>query len=278
MEPSSLDRINRRTYASRGARRQYGGASGWLDAGERAALAHIADCVRGGSILDIGVGGGRTAPLLSQIASRYIGIDYTADLLELARRRFPGLDLREMDARTLEFPDASFDAVAFTFNGIDSVDLGGRLRIFHEVFRVLRPGGSFVFSSLNRDGPSFGESVWAGDIGWRGLLGAARHVRRAILGGWRRIRLHPIARTGRDMAVAPLAVHDFGVVAMFTSLHGQLKQLETSGFVVDAIFDDANGRQIDPASPEYRPHWYYYVARKPAAETTASLSEKIAAQ
>ena len=66
------------------------------------------------------------------------------DLLEdeIARWRTvdPGLDLRVEDARALDFPDGSFDAVACV-SVIEHVAGAGDARAMEEMWRVLRPGG-----------------------------------------------------------------------------------------------------------------------------------------
>src|ERR1700722_3619282 len=68
-----FDRINRRTYRRRGVLRQFETASGWIESGERVAIGLVAELVRGAAILDIGVGGGRTAPLMADISANYRG-------------------------------------------------------------------------------------------------------------------------------------------------------------------------------------------------------------
>lgn len=52
------------------------GSTGYLDAGERAALLRVADDVRGQAVLDIGVGVGRTTTLLRLLTDRYEAADY----------------------------------------------------------------------------------------------------------------------------------------------------------------------------------------------------------
>src|SRR5690348_5879799 len=84
-----FDRINQRTYSRPGVLRQFESATGWLEPGERIAIERVADAVRGGAILDIGIGGGRTAPLLGEISKNYRGIDYSPAMVQVARRRFP---------------------------------------------------------------------------------------------------------------------------------------------------------------------------------------------
>ena len=100
---------------------------GLLDA-ERRILALLGDWVYGKEILDIGVGGGRTAPQLHALASRYVGIDYAAAMVDRCRGLFPTLDFRCCDARDMkEFDSDSFDVAWFSFNGIDYVSPEGRV-------------------------------------------------------------------------------------------------------------------------------------------------------
>ncbi len=270
-----LDEVNRRAYASSGALRQYGKAAGWLDAGEQAAIDRATRWLEGGRILDIGVGGGRTAPLLSSLSECYVGIDYTPHLIAVARRRFPDRDLREMDARRLDFPDASFRLIVFSYNGIDSMDEAGREQVLREAWRVLEPGGALVFSSLNRDGPAFGEPPWTPERHWRGVGGLLRRGRRTAFGLWR-VRCHrTLIRDHGTHALGPLAIHDFAVVAMFMSPTAQVRQLQSLGFSVEAVLDDVAGAEVDPTTRITRSPWLYYVARKPEAAARPAANDSV---
>ncbi len=103
------------------------------------------------AVLDLGVGGGRTTPYLSRTASRYVGVDYSEAMLHVCKKKFPDLDFVLADASDLSaFEDASFDAIVFSFNGLDYVVPDeNRLRCLRECWRVLRTDGVFVFSSHN---------------------------------------------------------------------------------------------------------------------------------
>lgn len=100
----------------------------------------------GGSVLEVGVGTGLALPLYGPTVS-VTGVDYSAEMLEKARAKVEaeGLDrvtaLRRMDARALEFPDASFDHVA-AMHVISVVPEPEK--VMSEIARVLRPGGSVV--------------------------------------------------------------------------------------------------------------------------------------
>jgi SAM-dependent methyltransferase len=262
----AFDRINQRTYGRRGVLRQFETASGWLEPGERVAIEHAVDAVRGGAILDIGVGGGRTAPLMAELSANYRGIDYTPSMVEVARRRFPNLCFHEMDARRLTFADDSFDLVTFSYNGIDSVDLAGRLDVLRQVHRVLLPGGYFVFSALNRQGSAHGEH-WPDfrvfrDAGFSPVR-LPRAVARFAQGGINWLRYRLMVRADADVAIGNVSAHNFGLVTLFTSVGAQLRQLRASGFVVEAIIEQ-DGRRIaaDGSEPTKAP-WCHFVARKP---------------
>ncbi len=102
-------------------------------------------------VLDLGVGGGRTTPYLSRLATRYVGVDYAAEMVRVCREKFPHLDFVEVDAADMAIlPDNSFDIVFFSFNGLDVLSPDEKRRnCLSECHRLLRPGGTFIFSSHN---------------------------------------------------------------------------------------------------------------------------------
>jgi ubiquinone/menaquinone biosynthesis C-methylase UbiE len=108
-------------------------------------------------MLDIGVGGGRTTQHFSAIASDYIGIDYSAEMISACQARFKdsthNVLFEVCDARDLsQFADNSFDFILFSFNGIDYTSHEDRLTILKEISRVGKSGGYFAFSSHNLQG------------------------------------------------------------------------------------------------------------------------------
>ena len=117
-------------------------------AGRRAAVRHIN---RSGAreVLEVGVGTGLALPNYDTGLS-VTGIDFSPEMLAKAREKVAeqGLTqvtaLRQMDARTLDFADASFDAVAAMH--IISV-VPEPERVMAEIARVLRPGGLLVITN-----------------------------------------------------------------------------------------------------------------------------------
>src|SRR5947207_15991963 len=73
------------------------------------------------SILDLGCGAGRTTYALVRAGWKTIALDLSESLLRVAHRRFPDLPLVLADAATLTFPSRVFDAVLFSFNGLDYI-------------------------------------------------------------------------------------------------------------------------------------------------------------
>lgn len=106
---------------------------------------------RGMVILDLGVGGGRTTPYLSDLACCYVGVDYAEEMIRVCRSKYPGLQFEVADAADLSrFADDFFDAIVFSFNGIDYLAPDQkRQQCLQQCHRVLKQGGVFIFSSHN---------------------------------------------------------------------------------------------------------------------------------
>lgn len=99
-----------------------------------------------GRILEVGVGTGISLPLYKR-SHRLVGVDLSPDMLARAERRVArhGLShveaIHEMDAASLSFDDASFDAAVamYVMTVVPDPD-----RVLAEIVRVVRPGGHVV--------------------------------------------------------------------------------------------------------------------------------------
>jgi demethylmenaquinone methyltransferase/2-methoxy-6-polyprenyl-1,4-benzoquinol methylase len=80
-------------------------------------------------------------------AGAVVGVDFSARMLERARRKAPAIDWRHGDLLDLPFPDASFDAttVGFGIRNVSELDRG-----LHELRRILRPGGRLAVLEITR--------------------------------------------------------------------------------------------------------------------------------
>ena len=140
--PQLMDEINRATWAKKANVHTFARAEGWTDPGERAAIERVVSDVRGQPILDLGVGGGRTVPLLRSLSANYTAIDYTPQLVLACQEKYPTARVLLGDARDLSaFGSDTFKLVVFSFNGIDAVNPDDRGKVLRETFRVLQKGG-----------------------------------------------------------------------------------------------------------------------------------------
>jgi glycosyltransferase involved in cell wall biosynthesis len=90
-----------------------------------------------GKIIDIGCGEGFNAYCLSK-RNEVVGIDISSENITFARRKFPGVDFRVMNAEHLDFEDDIFDLAYCldVFEHLDNLD-----RVISEIHRVLKSGG-----------------------------------------------------------------------------------------------------------------------------------------
>lgn len=98
----------------------------------------------GTAVLELGPGTGALAVRLLRTGCQYAGVEPSAPMLAVARRRLRTagrpLGLVRGRAQALPFKDGTFDSVLTTFPTEYAVDPA----TWREVFRVLRPGGRWV--------------------------------------------------------------------------------------------------------------------------------------
>ncbi len=106
--------------------------------------------VAGLDVLDVASGEGYGSALLAQVARSVVGVEYSGPTVRAAVGNFPRANLRfvQADARALPFADACVDAVV-SFETIEHFDRQDAF--LREVRRVLRPDGSFIVSTPDRD-------------------------------------------------------------------------------------------------------------------------------
>lgn len=100
----------------------------------------VGETVRG-RLLDIGFGTGLSLPHYPP-AVGVIGIDASLGMLQFAHRQDGTLQLVQMDAEHLAFPDQTFDSVAFN---LCLCTIPDPERAIGEALRVARPGAPMVF-------------------------------------------------------------------------------------------------------------------------------------
>lgn len=100
----------------------------------------------GGKVLEVGVGTGLALPFYDPSLD-VTGIDFSEDMLTRARTKVADenlghvRELRQMDARNLDFPDASFDTIV-AMHLISVVP--DPEQVMAEMARVCKPGGQIL--------------------------------------------------------------------------------------------------------------------------------------
>lgn len=274
-----MDRVNRSAWRDPDTVVWFRGLEGWSDRGERAAFEWVAREARGGRILDIGVGAGRTVPALTALSSDYVGIDYTPELVAVCHEKHPGVDVRVGDARDLSaFADGSFRLVVFSFNGIDAVSHKDRAHVFAEVRRVLAPGGLFFFSTHNRRGPLHHERFRLGVYMTRNPFKLARRVMTALRAVprtlYNRVKLGRLGYEADGYSVQNASAHSHGILIHYVTLEEQRIELEDAGFEPNpVVFSNVDGRRVDETTDVSGVEWFHLIARarsKPVIEDDVS--------
>ena len=111
--------------------------SAGTDGGWRRRAARETGLQAGGSALDVACGSGKLTADLAKLSQggRVVGLDFSPQMLEVARRTHPKIEFIEGDALNLPFDDGSFDAATIAF-GLRN--LADPVRGLREMTRVAR--------------------------------------------------------------------------------------------------------------------------------------------
>ncbi len=137
-------------------------------------LISMAGMPPGVAVLDVGTGyGGTLFRALDRIgeSGRIVGIDVETECVdwtkkEVAKRGISNAEILLMNARSMSFPDASFDIAIAGLVGLDEdydFDVGRTIDdapMIREIFRVLTPGGRLYVSGW----------LWQEHLEWMGEL------------------------------------------------------------------------------------------------------------
>jgi ubiquinone/menaquinone biosynthesis C-methylase UbiE len=210
---------------------------------------------QGMHVVDLGVGGGRTTPFLSQRADRYLGIDYSQAMVTVCEKKFPSLTFTCADATNLGFlPEASFDLAIFSANGIDYIPTDvGRRHCMSELHRITKSDGMVIFSSHNAKQLFVWPALRGAGLlrgGWRLLRSIYKSVPLAI----RTIRSGGLSR-GTGYVVDP---GHWGSLTHVSTPESIASDAQLAGFEIAEVI----GGHFPASTPSYLTNWYYYVLRK----------------
>jgi ubiquinone/menaquinone biosynthesis C-methylase UbiE len=98
-------------------------------------------------LLDVATGSGALAAEAARRGAQVVGVDLSSGMLEVARRKHPGIDFRVGEVERLPLPDGALDAVVCAF-GIGHFPYPEAA--VAECLRTLKPGGRIALSWWDR--------------------------------------------------------------------------------------------------------------------------------
>jgi ubiquinone/menaquinone biosynthesis C-methylase UbiE len=255
-EQSLADSVNQKTYAKAKVLDYYDGLDELFPA-EKVLFEKLSAKIENSKILDIGVGGGRTTKYLLPLSSDYTGVDYVPQFVERVKRKYEGGNFLCADARSLkEFADEVFDFVLFSYNGIDTVSHEDRWKILKEIYRVLKKGGMFMFSSHNRDYRHFKKPYWLIEPQFNAAF--IKNVVSYVFFLPRHLRMKKHEVFNEKYAIINDSDHRFSLLLYYISISKQFEQLEKIGFFGFEAYND-KGEQVTTDTESF---WIYYLAYK----------------
>lgn len=96
------------------------------------------------SILDVGCGPGYVSAAAVERGANAVGLDFSAEMIAIAKEKFSQIEFRQGDAQNLPFGEKIFDCVLANFALLHLADPE---RAISEAERVLKPGGRFAFTT-----------------------------------------------------------------------------------------------------------------------------------
>ncbi len=115
-------------------------------------------------VCDVGCGPcAHVTSLLAGFGLNVVGIDLSPVCIELAREEKPSLDLRVMDARELEFEDASLDGLV-AYYLLHYLPQRSWQQVLRGFARVLRPGGRLLIVMKKGKGEGWIRDPLGGEI------------------------------------------------------------------------------------------------------------------
>lgn len=132
-------------------------------------LREAADRLEGTRVLDLGCGGGLLAEPMAQAGARVAGVDISGSALRAAsahaRQSRLEIDYLLSPAERLPLRDEAFDTVV-AFDVLEHME--NLPAAIGEIARVLRPGGRFIYDTMNRTLLCRLMVIWIGERLWKG--------------------------------------------------------------------------------------------------------------
>lgn len=196
----------------------------------------LSEWLPGKSVLDVGVGAGRTTEQFGAKAGRYLGVDYSAGMITTCKRRFSQsqsrFEFRTADAREIRDIGGEWDLIFFSFNGVDHLEVDDRITFFRDVRTMLSPAGRFWFSSHNiRNLPDVYKLTF--------VKGSTPRQRADTVVFWVLVRLaNPRRRKVATQTHTMIndGAYGFGLRGYYGAVEETVEQLRNAGFATITVF------------------------------------------
>jgi demethylmenaquinone methyltransferase/2-methoxy-6-polyprenyl-1,4-benzoquinol methylase len=172
------------------------------------------------TVLDVACGTGAVArELIRRNGCRVVGVDQSAEMLAVARRRVgPEIEFRAARAEDLPFEDGTFDGLTFTYLLRYVDDPAATMR---ELARVVRPGGSIAMLEFSTPGNTLARMSWeayvrvglpvAGRIISPGWAEVGRFLGPSIREFWRSWPLERLLASWREAGIEDVRARTLGL-------------------------------------------------------------------
>lgn len=172
--------------------------------------------MKGQRVLDVGCGGGMLSESMAKAGAWVVGVDVSENALDVgrkhARQSALAINYLQAPAERLPFKCSSFHTVV-AFDVLEHVsDLPMTLA---EISRVLRPGGRFIYNTMNRTILCRVVVIWIGERCWKGGPPRGTH-------NWHKfIRPRELVELMARNGIANVETRGFAPVV--ADLHGRLQ-------------------------------------------------------
>lgn len=208
---------------------------------EKPAMYALVPDLHGKVALSLGCGSGEDSRYLKrQGVERSIGVDISKGMIEIAQQTPDGCEFMQMDMEHLDFPDESFD---FLYSSLAIHYIEDWSQVMREAFRVLKPGGGFLFSCNHP----------VNNIAFETTEDDEAHLLRQ-LAKYKNKQTGEVKIYGDYMARK--AVHggeEFAVTTWTKSFGEIFSEIKQAGFTIDNLVEpqpDPKMRNISPANYE----------------------------
>jgi ubiquinone/menaquinone biosynthesis C-methylase UbiE len=210
-------------------------------------------------MLDIGVGCGRTTLHFAPLVERYLGIDYSEEMISICQHEYSSLNqninFKTLDLRELSiFNQNEFDLILISFNGIDYINAEDRLEAFKEIKRIIAPSGAFCFSTHN-----------IRSLNKLYKFEFRKNVIEILKNIYKKFKLYKYNKNLDSLLFKKSAIINdgalnFGLNTFYIQPEEQIKQLLEIGFNNIRIFDLKSGAEIlDKQLLENKDFYLYYL-------------------